>query len=146
MQGCVAGPNKTLSCQGRSAMFELSPAGHATTNAWLKLGVSKLNYEDLVFAGKLPPTYWLTIKLTDSDPLVPLSGFGVVRVIITDEPDYPTFGTPSLPCGPAPVRPTGVWKMAAAVPVGATEVAGSGGGAAGAAAGAGAGRAAGRAC
>jgi hypothetical protein len=54
------------------------------------------------------------------------------------------FGTPSAPCGPAPVTPTGVWKVAAAVPVGATEVAGSAGGAAGAATGAG--RAAGRAC
>ena len=52
------------------------------------------------------------------------------------------FGTPSAPCGPAPVMPTGVWNRAAAVPAGATEVAGSAGGAAGAAAG----RAAGRAC
>ena len=91
LQTCAAGPNATLSCRGRADMFELiTNASVSLTYAWLKLGESQLNYEDSVFKG-LTPTYFLTVKLTDSYPLVPLTGYGLIKILVVDEPDYPTF-------------------------------------------------------
>ena len=91
IQTCAAGPNATLSCSGRADMFELfTNATRSPTDAWLNLGESQLNYEDSVFKG-LTPTYFLTVKLTDSYPLVPLTGYGLIKILVVDEPDYPTF-------------------------------------------------------
>jgi len=93
LQTCAAGPNATLSCSGRADMFELyTDPTLSLTDAWLNLGESQLNYEDSVFKG-LTPTYFLTVKLTDSYPLVPLTGYGLIKILVVDEPDPPTFGT-----------------------------------------------------
>ena len=91
LQTCAAGPNATLSCSGRADMFELyTDLTLSETDAWLNLTESQLNYEDSVFKG-LTPTYFLTVKLTDSYPKVPLTGYGLIKILIVDEPDYPTF-------------------------------------------------------
>ena len=90
LQNCKAGPNATLSCVDRDDMFVLTGT-RSPVESWFKLGESELNYEDPVFEGLLPPTFVLTLKMTDSYDPVPMSGFGELRVVVTDEPDSPTF-------------------------------------------------------
>ena len=97
-QACSAGPNGTLTCNGRGSMFAVvnwDGRRGASTTALLQLGASQLNYEDTVFDGQTP-AYLLTLKLTDSETPVSLSAFGTLEVYVTDVDEYPTFADSSF--------------------------------------------------
>lgn len=98
VQACSAGPNGTLTCNGRESMFTIvnwDGQRGASTTALMQLGASQLNYEDTVFDGQTP-AYILTLKLTDSESPVSLSAFGTLEVYVTDVPESPTFADSSF--------------------------------------------------
>jgi hypothetical protein len=92
---CGVGSNGTLDCDGRNTMFSIDNDKGGYDGAWLMLGTSQLNYEDTVFEGEAHE-YWLTVQAKDADLLVPLSGFGTVRIIVVDVDEAPTFSNPSF--------------------------------------------------
>lgn len=87
--------NGSTPCGSRASMFGIEAIpGNPATSAWLMLETSQLDYEDSsMFGAHRPPTYELTIEVTDDPPTQdPLTTSALITIQVTDVAEPPQFG------------------------------------------------------